>query len=35
MKVISIKEVHKKYPPSETEVHTVNGISFDIELSEL
>jgi len=31
MKVISLKDVHKKYPLGKTEVHAVKGVSFDIE----
>ncbi len=31
MTVISLKDVHKKYPLGKTEVHAVKGVSFDIE----
>ena len=31
MTVISLKDVHKKYPLGKTEVHAVQGVSFDIE----
>ena len=30
MTVISLKDVHKKYPLGKTEVHAVQGVSFDI-----
>lgn len=30
MAIVSVKDVHKKYPLGNTEVHAVKGVSFDI-----
>lgn len=30
MAIVSVKDVHKKYPLGKTEVHAVKGVSFDI-----
>lgn len=31
MSIVSLQDVHKKYPLGKTEVHAVKGVSFDIE----